>query len=145
MSAEDSRAGNRLLAAPSPGDWELVGPHLEETTSSLLDVLIEPGVAITHPFFPLSGLVSVLAEAQNGRFIEVGMYGREGAGPVAAFLGDVQTPNKHIVQSAGGLLRLDRAAVGSLQTKSPGFRSLLMRFVDVFTVQVGPSRVGVPT
>ena len=57
---------NRLLAALSDADGDLLLPHLEPVALPLGTVVVEPGKPIAHAVFPESGLCSVIATASEG-------------------------------------------------------------------------------
>ena len=115
---------NRLLAALSSDDFALLEPKLERVPLDLGAVLIEAHQPIVHAFFPESGIVSTVANTDEGR-IEVGFVGREGFAGVPIILGANQTPHTSMVQGAGEGLRISaddlRAAI---QVRPSIFRPL---------------------
>jgi len=70
---------NKLLASLSHEDFQLLIPHLSSVQLAQGTVLAEPGVDVDHTYFPLSGAVSLLVVMRNGKTIETGTVGREGA------------------------------------------------------------------
>ena len=59
-------AGNRILTALPPADFERLSPHLTEATLAFKMPLHEPDRPITAVCFPDSGVCSVLTVMQNG-------------------------------------------------------------------------------
>jgi CRP-like cAMP-binding protein len=70
---------NKLLASLSHEDFQLLIPHLFSVQLAQGAVLAEPGVDLDHAYFPLSGSVSLLIVMRDGKTIETGTVGREGA------------------------------------------------------------------
>src|SRR5215208_2411557 len=69
---------NRLLRAMSADDFGILQPHLIEKAQKRGDVIIEPNAPIEHVHFPERGITSIVAASDDGRRLEVGLYGREG-------------------------------------------------------------------
>jgi CRP-like cAMP-binding protein len=76
---------NLLLSALSREEYASLRPHLAEVRLKQKTVLQQPGAPITHVYFPLSGMISMLAILKTGEVIEIAAIGREGA--VGARLG----------------------------------------------------------
>ena len=53
-------------------------PFCEVVELRSAEVLYEPGDALTHVYFPLSGMVSLVAVMHDGRAVETMTIGREG-------------------------------------------------------------------
>ena len=134
---DQARRQNGLLARLSHKDLEPLEYHFEIIDLSLATVLAGPVVGVDHAYFPLSGLVSVLAKTHSKTFTEVGMYGREGAGPSPLFLGQDRTADLHLVQAAGQALRISRSTFNEAAARSVTLRDLMIRYIDVFMIQVG--------
>ncbi len=102
---QDSTVRNRLLTVLAPDDFALLETKLERVQLVLQSVLIEAHQPIPHVFFPESGIVSTVANTDEGS-IEVGLVGREGFVGIPIILGTNQTPHTSIVQGAGEALRI---------------------------------------
>ena len=76
---------NGILQRLSGKSLALIEPHLRQTKLPQGVILHEAGKAITTVYFPLSGMVSMLAVLQSGEAIETGVIGREGF--VGGYLG----------------------------------------------------------
>ena len=130
-----STVRNRLLAALLPDDFALLEPKLEHVQLTLGTVVIEAHTPISHIFFPESGIISTVADTEEGR-IEVGLVGREGMMCAAVILGANQTPHTSVVQGIGAALRIGtpdlRAAIAARPTI---FRPLGL-FVQALIVQM---------
>jgi CRP-like cAMP-binding protein len=79
MRASVSPLGaNGILQNLSSKTLALIEPHLRKVKLAQGAILHEAGAAIANVYFPLSGMVSMLAVLKNGEAIEAGVIGREG-------------------------------------------------------------------
>jgi CRP-like cAMP-binding protein len=130
---------NRLLARLPLEDFAAIASFLEPIKLSRDYELIQPNTKIKHVYFIESGMVSVVAEKADGRSIEVGVYGREGFGPINVLLGSDQTPHHQYVQIGGAGHRLKTADLLELTEHRAQLRQLLLRFAHVFMTQTAQS------
>lgn len=130
-----SSVRNRLLAALSPDDFALIQPCLESVRLELRAILFRTGEPISHVTFPESGMASLVADIEEGRF-EVGMAGWEGLVGVPLLLGVDHTPHTAIVQGAGEGHRISAENMCTALEQSGTLRSILLRYVHTFIVQV---------
>ncbi len=68
-------------------------------------LLYEPDQTITHIYFPLTAVTSVLSEMDDGTTVEVATIGREGMVGLSVLLGDTTTFLRTIAQIPGMALR----------------------------------------
>jgi CRP-like cAMP-binding protein len=127
--------GNHLLRALSEADFALVQPHLEAVDYELRQIVFRAGEPIDHVLFPESGIISIVADIEQGRF-EVGLAGWEAIAGVPVVLGVERTPHTAMVQLSGNGLRMTAAQLRSAMGQSTSLRSLLLRYVHTFIVQV---------
>jgi CRP-like cAMP-binding protein len=132
---EQASIGNHLLRAVSEADFELLRPNLEGVDFELRQLVFRAGEAIEHVFFPEKGIISVVADIEQGRF-EVSLTGWEGIAGVPVVLGVEHTPHTAMVQMPGHGLRITAAQLQSAMEQSSSLRSLLLRYVHTFVVQV---------
>jgi CRP-like cAMP-binding protein len=79
MDASASPVGvNGILNHLSAKTLALLEPHLRSVNLPQGTILHEAGEAITFIYFPLSGMVSMLAVLKSGEAIEAGIVGPEG-------------------------------------------------------------------
>lgn len=126
---------NRLLTAMSPDDFALVQPHLEPVKLELRTILFRTGEPISHVTFPETGMASIVADIEEGRF-EVGMAGWEGLAGVPLLLGVSHTPHTAMIQGPGAGHRISAEHMRPLLEQSATLRSILLRYVHTFIVQV---------
>jgi CRP-like cAMP-binding protein len=104
--SDNAQSKNLLLASLGRNDYALLRPHLTEVRLEQKTVLQRPGSPITHVYFPLSGMISMLATFRTGEAIEIAAIGREGA--VGTRLGRLPEVAfaQAIVQLPGSALRI---------------------------------------
>src|SRR3954468_16146239 len=79
MNASAAPSGvNGILNCLSAKTLALLKPDLRPVNLPQGTILHEAGEAITFIYFPLSGMVSMLAVLKSGEAIEAGVIGREG-------------------------------------------------------------------
>ena len=72
------RGRNRLLAALAPSDFAILDRQLRDIPMEHGGLLQEAGDPIEHVYFPLGGMISLLAVMQTGDAVETATIGREG-------------------------------------------------------------------
>jgi hypothetical protein len=102
----DPPPGNWLLKTLSAEDQALVTPHLERVSIKRWDLLEVAGEPFPYVYFPVEGLISVVARMQDGKPVEVGMVGREGMTGASVVLDDLSAQNEVRVQIGGTALRI---------------------------------------
>ncbi len=130
-----SSVRNRLLAGLSREDFHLLQPHLEPVTLDRGDVLVTPDEPIEHVTFIEAGVTSVVANTEGGRRIEIGLTGWDGLAGTPVLLGVDRTPHETFMQVAGSGLRIGADVLKQALQHSPSLHDLLLRFVQVFTIQ----------
>lgn len=98
---------NLLLAALEPDEVGILEPDLTHVELPLRTVLFHQDAHVTHVFFPLSGITSLVMTSAQGATVEMATVGREGVVglPVMADKRGAAT-NQAISQIAGAALRM---------------------------------------
>ena len=132
---------NRLLAMLPREEYGRILPHLGHVSFSLGQVVYESGGRMDHIYFPTTTIVSLLYTMENGSSAEMGMAGHEGLVGIALFMGGDSMPNRAVVQSAGGAVRM-RAKVLQDEFKRGGaFQRLLLRYTQALITQMSQTAV----
>lgn len=105
-STLDVPVGNRLLAELPPDEYRRLMPYLEEYDSPHHEVYYQPNEPISHVYFPLSGVASLLTLDESGTGVEVATVGNEGMVGIPVFLTQDTTPGKALMQVPGAVLRM---------------------------------------
>lgn len=130
-----SSINNLILASLSADDFSLLGPYLESVSLVLRQEIFRAGEPINHVVFPDSGILSIVAEIEEGRF-EVGMAGREGIVGLPLLLNVDRTPHTALVQGVGQGWQIGAQHIRAAMEASSSLRSLLMRYVHTYIVQI---------
>jgi len=119
---------NRLLGALPPEELDQLTPLLESVP--LIDgmPIYEPNEPITHVYFPISGVVSMVSEMAEGT-VEVGAVGREGMTGLPLVLHATTMPSRAFVQVPGHAYRIAGTELCALMRTAPRVERLLYRYV----------------
>ena len=80
---------NQLLAALTENEYTRISPHLELVSLPPGYVLHESGVRMYHAYFPITAVVPLLYDMENGTSAEIALIGNEGM--VSRFLRMLQS------------------------------------------------------
>jgi CRP-like cAMP-binding protein len=96
--------GNRLLAALPASEYRRLLPKLKHVLLKRGAIVYRADQRIEHVYFPVDAVIAMVDSMDDGRTVEVGIIGREGIVGINIFLGGIVTPDKSIVQIAGGAM-----------------------------------------
>lgn len=141
MNQHGSFCQNRLLAALPEAELHYWGPLLEPVELQLGLVLYEPGCKVTHVYFPVSAIVSLLYVLEDGSSAEIAVVGREGLVGVSVSMGGETTPSQAVVQSAGAGFRMKSAHLLQAFKRSGPVLHLLLRYTQALITQMAQTAV----
>ncbi|HEY7307388.1 MAG TPA: Crp/Fnr family transcriptional regulator [Bryobacteraceae bacterium] len=137
MAEGHARNGkNRLLSTLGETVYEKFAPNLERVSLSLRQKLIEPNKPIEHVYFPINGVVSMLAHIEGGYLIEVATVGNERMIGLPLFLGTEMTPGTSFSQVPGEALRMSANDFREAIETSGPFTKMLHRYTQALMVQI---------
>ena len=129
--------GNRLLALLSPETRRRMLPAFQLLTLEMSHLLYEPNEVITHIYFPLTAVTSVLSEMEDGTTVEVATVGREGMVGLSVFLGGETTFLRTIAQVPGMALSMEREDfLGLVKDTSSDLQPVLLRYTQALFTQL---------
>jgi len=128
-------APNRLIAALPTLERRRLLALCELVHLPLEQVLCKPGEITRHVYFPLDSFISLIAEVDAERGLEVGMAGREGMLGVQLVLGVPREPLKALVQGEGSALRIAAEPFRAEFARSPALQQRLHKYVSVLMAQ----------
>ena len=132
---------NRLLAALPVEEYERLSPSLQEVSFSLGEVVYEFGGHLDYVYFPTTAIVSLLYTMENGTSAEMGLTGNDGVVGIALFMGGGTMPNRAVVQSAGGALRMKAKVLQDEFAQGGKFQRLLLRYTQALITQISQTAV----
>jgi CRP-like cAMP-binding protein len=127
---------NRLLAALTPAEFAAIAPSLKSVKLELGQPLHRAGDVIEDIYFPETGFISALAVLSDGYHLEIGLIGAEGAAGISVILGSDTSYSEAMCQTGGIAWKISTANLRKAAAEHPHFRELLLRYVEVFHIQV---------
>lgn len=105
MEARDLTAlrGNNLLETLDDATLEALAPQVESVRLEIRHMLYEPKRPMQYAYFPIEGVISMVAEIDDGpaSMVEVATVGKEGMLGLPLFLGSSDPPGYAFAQVAG--------------------------------------------
>src|SRR5712692_3576452 len=141
MARPNEPVGNRLLGALPPAEYERLLPRLQQVSFSLGEVVYEFGGHLDYVFFPTNSIVSLLYTMENGTSAEMGLTGNDGVVGIALFMGGGTMPNRAVVQSAGGALRMKAKVLQDEFAMGGKFQHMLLRYTQALITQISQTAV----
>ena len=132
---------NLLLAALPKDEYRRLLPDLERFPLVFGELIYKPGALVRHVYFPTSGIISLLADVDDGGMLEVGIVGREGMAGMPVFMGVKTSPNRALVQGAGSALRMKATTLASMANNGSSLPRLLRRYSYSLWAQLSQSSV----
>jgi CRP-like cAMP-binding protein len=133
MAANQSQ--NSLLAALSENDWERMRPDFRKVSFARGDTLLNSGDTLQQVYFPLSGVISAVADFETGS-VEMGTVGAEGLIDTGVVLGSRVALTRYLVQVPGMALAIPYHSFRHWENTVPAFRELLLAYAQAFLVQL---------
>lgn len=127
---------NRLLLTLEKNAYQELAPHLEPVSLTLRQPLYQPNQPIEHVYFPVNGVVSMLAHMEGGTLIEVATVGNEGMIGLPLFLGTDLTPGTSFSQIPGQAFRMSAQHFRQAIATFGPFTKALHRYTQALMVQI---------
>lgn len=127
---------NALIAALSSAECERLTKDLELVPLTLGQVLYESGQTMSHAYFPIDCIVSLLYVMKNGESAEIAVVGNEGMIGIALFMGGESTMSRAIVQNAGHAYRLKGQVLKDEFNSGGALSRLLLMFASALITQM---------
>jgi CRP-like cAMP-binding protein len=126
---------NHVLSCLSTADSDLIKVHIELIEMPRLFPIENPSKAITHIYFPVDGIVSVVANGPRDQLIEVGIIGRDGVSGHPVIMGNDRSPNSVFMQIGGRGFRIEAEHLRAAMQRSASLHRALLAFVQAFGAQ----------
>jgi CRP-like cAMP-binding protein len=137
----NNRGENQLLSLLPQGDHKRLLARCDKVSLDIKTVLYEANGPMTHVYFPLSGMVSLVLNTQEGQTIEVGTIGNEGMLGTPLVLGADKSPVEVLIQVSGDLLRMSAKDFRLELKRSSTLREVAQRFAQALMTQISQSVV----
>lgn len=128
-------SANRLLTMLPCVERERLLAHSEPVELAFPEVLFRAGDLISHVYFPIGGLISLITPAKADSGLEVGLIGNEGMLGSTLILGVNSAPFQALVQGSGGAIRINSAWFISDLDQNPALKQALNRYLYVLLRQ----------
>ncbi|MFL6468592.1 MAG: Crp/Fnr family transcriptional regulator [Pyrinomonadaceae bacterium] len=136
MNDDVSHISPRLLKNLPADVSERLAPHLERIDGHLNLKLYEPYETITHIYFPVNAIGSIVASTEAGQMAEVGLVGNEGAVGIDIAMGTDKSPHKSMIQIAGPVLRMSADKFLEEFRRAGIFHDRVLSFIQKMYAQV---------
>jgi CRP-like cAMP-binding protein len=127
---------NRVLLKLPDDEFLVLRPHLEYIDMPHHMSLHQPHRALRYAHFPNEGLISLVVELKDGKSVEAGLLGKEGAAGLPGVLGLDRSALREIVQIAGNGFRVRVDTLRSILPSAPQLQSVLSRYAASLAMQV---------
>jgi len=136
-ASPDVARRNTVLGGLDEAALAALLPHLRETPLPSGQVLHEPGQRVAEVYFPLVGVVSVVADLGADQLVETATVGREGVVGISVYLGADAPTERSLVQVPGRALTMTAEDLREHITEvdSP-LTVMLRRFAQALFTQV---------
>jgi len=128
---------NNLLRSLHADDFALIKPGLQRWSAKTGTVIYEPGDDVRFAYFTCGhSLISYTVMMKDGRDVETGLIGREGAAGGIVSNGHLPAYARALVQAGGSFLRIDTQALDEAKSRSSNIRNLFARYADCMVAQI---------
>jgi CRP-like cAMP-binding protein len=127
---------NKLLLAIPDQEFRKIRSRLQFIELPHHLTLHQPHQSVRFAHFPNAGLISLVVELKDGRTVEAGLLGNEGASGMPAVLGLSRSPLREIVQIEGDAFRVRVNTLRELLPSTPVLQATLNRYAAGLAMQV---------
>src|SRR5919204_3962204 len=127
---------NRLLAVLAPDERDRVLRGAKPEPMDAHQILYPAGREITHVYFPVSGVVSLVIKMANAADVEVMTIGNEGLVGIPAILGVTSSTMEGLCQIPGRVLKVPAKVVLEEMRRTTSLNRLLLRYSEAVMIQL---------
>ena len=136
VAGQDRPQQNAILAALPAAQYKRLAKDLELVPLTLGQVLYESGQTMSHAYFPIDCIVSLLYVMKNGESAEIAVVGNEGMVGIALFMGGESTLSRAVVQNAGHAFRLKAQVLKDEFRSGEALSRVLLMFASALITQM---------
>jgi CRP-like cAMP-binding protein len=126
---------NWILAALEPEDLAYLEPHLETVILSKGMALYEAGDPIRYTYFPHNAIVGLINVMEEGQFVEVASFGREGLFGLISAIVSRESFGRYKVQVPGTASRIPLDRLREAMQARPNLRLLVLSYSEALLAQ----------
>lgn len=130
-----SHRANRFLAALDAEDFAALEPHLEIIDLPKGTVLYDAGDTIRHAYFPHDAIVCLVGAMEDGRLVEVALFGREGLCGLLGALVNREAFGRYMVLIPGTASRITLERLHEAIGTCSGLRRQILSYTDALLAQ----------
>jgi CRP-like cAMP-binding protein len=134
IKARTEGVANGLLASLEPDAFARVAGKLHPVALKVRQVLYKPGQRIREVYFPDDSVIVLLAVDNQGRTIESGTVGREGASWISASVSAPSMPCETVVAIEGHAHKLSIADLDAELEQNAHFQDTLTKYSHALLV-----------
>jgi CRP-like cAMP-binding protein len=134
----DAPANGLLAAVPGVSGQRLLA-KTQLVSLSVKDILYHPGGPITSVYFPLTCVISMMAEMEDGATIEIATVGNEGVLGIPVFLGIDVAVSLGMTQVSGEARRMSAEDFRQAAKSDEHFDTILRRYTHALLMQIALS------
>jgi CRP-like cAMP-binding protein len=127
---------NYVLTQIPEFEFGQLQPHLEFVDLTYHQNLINSNGEVEYAYFLNRGMISLVVTTSDGRSVEVGVVGKEGAVGTSLVVDLKRSPYRAVVQIPGDGVRVHARVIDELRDSLPEFELLLNRYASVQGLQV---------
>jgi Crp-like helix-turn-helix domain len=135
-NAEGRAVRNKILLSLPRNEFRFMRSELEFVELPHHLSLHEPNRKVQYAYFPNAGMISLVVAAQDGRTVEVGLVGREGAACIPCAVQLKRSPLREIVQIAGDGFRVEVLGLQRCLGSAPELHRLFTRYAILQGMQI---------
>jgi CRP-like cAMP-binding protein len=132
---------NAILAGLDPKELSTLRAVSDEVPLERGAVIAEAGQTAPYLYFPIEGVLSLVAATSGGATVEVAVVGSEGVASISAVLGHNVLPFRVVAQIPGRAVRTPTDLIAEMVTDCRGLHSRLLDYAHQMLAQVAQSAV----
>lgn len=127
---------NHVLTTIPEFEFNKLQPHLEFVQLTYHQNLLSSNGEVEYAYFLNRGMISLVVTTTDGRSVEVGVVGREGAVGTSLAVDLRKSPYRAVVQIPGDGVRVHASVLDQLGDSLPEFELLMNRYASLQGMQV---------
>lgn len=132
---------NRLLSILPADELERLRPHFELVEGKHHDMVYRHGEPIEYAYFPLAGVVSLIATDADGHGVEMATVGCEGIVGVPGVLSGAGMIGDVVQQISGPLVKIEVGVVRAEMDRRSRLANLIERYTVALLSQMGQGAI----